>query len=83
MFYRNFPKFKKYSGDDVKKIRAGFKDSRRTFARRFCVSEETVKGWETGRRCVLGPVSIIMQQLEGVQNADKLAKKMAYSASCN
>lgn len=62
----DFPKVKVYSPAEIREIRKGLKDTRATFSRRFLVSDETVKGWETGRRNPQGPSLVILQQLEAV-----------------
>jgi putative transcriptional regulator len=61
---RDFPKVKIYSPAQIKTIRKGLGDTREQFSRRFLVSPETIKGWETGRRNPQGPALVIMQQVE-------------------
>lgn len=68
---KTFPRVKIYTPEQIKEIRGQLRESRPTFARRFLVSSETVKGWETGRRNQQGPALVIMQQLEAIVDERK------------
>lgn len=57
-------KIKQYSPSEIRFIRRKLGESRETFGRRFIVSFESVRNWETGRRNMQGPALRLMQLIE-------------------
>lgn len=53
-----------WTPDQVKKLRQRYGETREEFAKRFRVSFETVKSWESGRGNVSGMASVILEELE-------------------
>lgn len=68
------PKLKIYPPDEIKKLRKFFRMSRADFADLFFLTDETVKGWESGRRNPCGPALVILGQLDAVR-AGKIAAR--------
>ena len=58
-------KIKIYSPAEIRAMRIFLKESRTKFADRFFLTDETIKGWELGRRNASGPALVILQQIEG------------------
>ena len=57
-------KIKQYSPKEIRFIRRKLGESREVFGRRFIVSFESVRNWETGRRNMQGPALRLMQLIE-------------------
>ena len=70
------PKLKKYAPNEIRKLRKFFRLTRADFADLFLLTDETVKGWETGRRNPYGPALVIMAQLDEERTAKAAAQEM-------
>lgn len=64
MILSNKPKFKRYTGDEVRALRLALKETRREFGQRFLLSEATIKKYEVEKREAWGPVIVILGQIE-------------------
>ena len=63
------PKFKRFTGSQIRQIRKVLKQSQTQFADNFICSSDYISSLETGRRTEhSGMFSVIMQQLESVAN---------------
>ena len=67
------PKLKLFSPEEIRKLRRFFRMTRADFADQFLLTDETVKGWETGRRNPCGPSLVILGQLDAAR-AEKMAE---------
>ena len=54
---------KKYSAEDVKKVRLSVNMTQAMFAGMLGVSQKTVEAWESGRNVPMGPASRILDLL--------------------
>ena len=65
------PKVKTFAADEIRKLRKFFHLTRADFGDQFLVTDETVKGWESGRRNPCGPALVILGQLDELRAAKR------------